>query len=44
MIYLIKRMINCALTRKSLARTRKKHDFENIKLFTITVAGDSEIK
>lgn len=37
-------MINLELTRKSLARTKEKHDFEKFKLLSIKVTGDSEIK
>ena len=37
-------MIHHELTRKRLARTKEKHKFVKIKLFSINVAGDSEIK
>lgn len=32
------------LTRKSLAKTKGEHEFGKIKLFSIKVAEDSEIK
>lgn len=41
---LIEGMINRELTRKSLAVTKGKNEFEMIKLISIKVVGHSEIK
>ena len=37
-------MTNHELTRKPLIRTKEKHGFVKIKLFSINVARDTEIK